>query len=58
MRSMVMVGSIITRSPEGSIRMLCLVPVYCSAIRGETLDLMPPVPLCGVRDSSRERRDM
>ena len=45
MRSMVMVGSIITRSPEGSIRILCLLPVYCSAIRGETLDLMPPVPL-------------
>ena len=33
-----------TLSPDFSTRMVCLVPRYCSAIRGLTLDLMPPVP--------------
>jgi len=45
MRSIVIAGSMMTRSPELRIRIACLVPVYCSAMSGETFDLMPPVPL-------------
>ena len=34
-----------TRSPDLSVLILSLVSVICSAIRGETLDLIPPVPV-------------
>ena len=34
-----------TLSPLFSTRIVCFVPRYCSAIKGLTLDLMPPVPI-------------
>ena len=40
---MVTLGSTITLSPVGRVLTRNLVAVYCSAMRGETLDLIPPV---------------
>lgn len=39
-----MLGSTMTFSPPANVLIKAFVPVYCSAIKGLTLLLMPPVP--------------
>jgi len=50
MRWMVTAGSMITRSPVFTIVLMAIFFLwYWSAIRGATLDLMPPVPIPMIR---------
>lgn len=44
MRDWVIVGSVITRSPEGSVLTMSVVTGICSTMRVEMLGLNPPVP--------------